>query len=125
MWLAVSLVAIVATGIAFMLWFLLGLLSERGPSRCYWLVSTCQPKTRTWEELNRNDCEDEHDRQFEARDYYVELLENQIHEKPIHTKVHASGLIALEFRPMDRSVGWRSIAARRGVISREGWPGFR
>jgi hypothetical protein len=129
MWLAVSLVAIVATGVAFLLWFLLGLLWERGPSRCYWLVptcqATCQATTRTLEELNNRDCEDEPEMQRGAGDYYVELLEKPIHENPIHTRVHASGLIALEFRPMDHHVGWRSIPARRGVTSREGWLRFQ
>ena len=111
MWVAVTFAAIAVTGTAFMVWFLLGLLHECAPSVCYWVV----PGRRRLEKHRHlavlsgiyagEDCRAPEGRR---RDYYVELLENEVYAKEC-----ASSHIALDVHPMSARLAWGSIHPRR------------
>jgi hypothetical protein len=111
MWIAVTFAAIAVMGTAFLVWFLLGLLRQRGPSVCYWIVPARRrpQKERHLEALRRiyadKDCRAP---QGKRSDYCVELLENAS-----HAKKGASGLIVLDVRLVSASLGWRSIQPSR------------
>jgi len=109
MWVAVTLAAIAGIGTAFLLWFLHGLLRARAPSVCFRVVPARRSpdKERDRELLGGiyfdGDCRAPKD---ERSNYYAEVLENEGHAKEC-----ASGLIALDVRPVPAKLGWRSIWA--------------
>ncbi len=110
MWVPITFTAIALIGTAFMVWFFLGLLRERGPSVCYLIVPARRrpQKERHLAVLHRiyagKDCSAP---EGKRSDYYVELLENEVHAEEC-----ASGLIALDDRPMPANFGWRAIRIR-------------
>ena len=117
MWAAVMFAAIALTGTAFMVWFLCGLLRERAPSVCYWVVAVRERahRERHHEFLSGiyvdQDCCAPKD---ERSDYYAELLENEGYAKEC-----ASGLIALAIRPVSTHLGWRTIWSGREHVFHE------
>jgi|ERR1700692_4495773 len=111
MWLAVTFSAIAVTGTAFVVWFLLGLLRERAPSVCHWVVPVHgHPEKERHLEVLGGIYGDEDCRETEGdlRDYRIELLENEN-----HAKEGASGPIALDVCPASASLVWGSIDPRR------------
>ena len=102
---AITFAAIVLTGTGFMIWFLLALVRERGPSTFCWIV----PIRRELERKNfgalRGSYPNDDGCATESgpSDYCVELLENED-----QTNACASGLIALDVCPVPASVIWRS-----------------
>lgn len=112
MWVAIFVAAIASMGASFMLWFLIGLLRESAPSTCYWIVPIrCEMERESDHELSGSVKNGDHRPEYEPSDYYVELLENQI-----HAKHGASGLIALDVRIIPGRVGWRSIQSGHAAL---------
>lgn len=120
MWLAVTFAAIAVMGTAFMVWFLLALLRERAPSVCYWVVPVHGrlEKERHLEVLGGiygdQGCRETEGDYRDCRFELVELLENEN-----HANEGASGVIALNVRPVSDGLGSRPIHARRGYVFRE------
>jgi hypothetical protein len=117
MWAGVTFAAIAVTGAGFMLWFLLGLVGDKAPSVCYWVlpVRGRPKKGRHLEFLGGiyvdQDCRAPKEKRS---DYYVELLENEGHAKEC-----ISGLVAIHVRPMPAKLGWRTIQPRRCGVFHE------
>lgn len=107
MWVPITFAAIALIGTAFMVWFLLGLLRERGPSVSYWivLISRRPEKRRHLEILCRiysgRDCSVP---EGNSGDHYVELLENEV-----HAEKYASVFIALDDGVMPAHFDRRAI----------------
>jgi hypothetical protein len=110
MWVAATFTAIGLTGTAFMIWFLSGLLGEGRPSTWYWLAVRFEPgKARLLKASTVIYADDGRLKECERSEYYAKLRENEVYAKP-----GASGLIALDVRPISTSLGWRSIRPRQG-----------
>jgi len=110
MWVAATFTAIGLTGTAFMIWFLSGLLGEGRPSTWYWLAVRFEPgKARLLKASTVIYADDGRPKECERSEYYAKLRENEVYAKP-----GASGLIALDVRPISTSLGWRSIRPRQG-----------
>jgi len=110
MWLAATFTAIGLTGIAFMIWFLSGLLGEGWPSTWYWLAVRFEPgKARLLKASTVIYGDDGRPKECERSEYYAKLRENEV-----YAKHGASGLIALDVRPIPTRLGWRSIHPRHG-----------
>jgi len=119
MWLAFTFAAIALAGSAFMVWFLIGLLRECPPSTWYWTVPAGRGPTKYRHlPVLRGIYGDEECRtpNGECSDYCVELSENEVYAKEC-----ASGLIALDVRPLSAKLGWRSIHSRRFNVFHERW----
>src|SRR5712672_3293415 len=117
MWLAFTFAAIALAGSAFMVWFLIGLLRECPPSIWYRIVPAVRrPMKNRHLPVLRGIYGDEdcHAPEGECSDDYVELLENEGYAKEC-----ASGLIALDVRPISAKLGWRSIDPRRFNVFHE------
>jgi hypothetical protein len=117
MWAAGMVAAIALAAVAFMLRFLVALLRESAPSVCYWVVPGRREIERETEKEKKRHLGfpggiyvDENCRLTESDggDYYLEL------ENENRAKEYASGLIALNVRPVSAKLGWRSIHPRRG-----------
>jgi hypothetical protein len=118
MWGASVVAAIALAAAAFMLRFLIALLSESAPSVCYWVVPVGgEPEGKEHLRVLRGIYFDDDCRATGCNrgDYYLEFLENENHGKEECT----SGLIALDVRPASARLGWSSIHARRGNVLRE------
>ena len=110
MWVAATFTAIGLTGTAFMIWFLSGLLGEGWPSTWYWLAVRFEPgKARPLRASTVIYGDDGRPKECERSEYYAKLRENEG-----YAKHGASGLIALDVRPISTSLGWRSIHPRHG-----------
>ena len=104
MWMSIIFAAISFSGLVFMVGFLWALRRENQRSICSGIVAS-RPKVNdeefgeSWRRAYPQKCKD--------GDYYVELLENEIHAKK------SSGLIRLAIRPSARDDGWRPESPRR------------
>jgi hypothetical protein len=120
MWAAWVVAAIALAGAAFMLRFLIALLSEAAPSVWYWVVPVRrEPEKERHLRVLRDIYSDDHCRATESGcgDYRLELMENKHHADEERT----SGLIALTVRPVPDNVVWRSIQPSRGNVSLGRW----
>jgi hypothetical protein len=115
MWAAAMVAAITLAGVAFMLRFLMALLRESAPSVCHWVAPVrreIERGTETKKERHlgfpRGIYVDEASRSSESDhgDCCLEL------EKENGAKEYASGLIALDVRPVSDGLGWRTIRSR-------------
>jgi hypothetical protein len=117
MWAAWVVAAIALAASAFMLRFLIALLSEGAPSICYWVVPVHRElqKEGHLEALSGiyldGSCRAP---EGKRRECYVDLLENEGYAKECD-----SGLIALDVRPVSARRVWRSSQPRRGYVFRE------
>jgi hypothetical protein len=110
MWVAATFTALGLTGTAFMIWFLIGLLGEGRPSTRYWLAVRFEAgKVRLLQASTVIYADDGRPKECERSEYYAKLRENEV-----YAKHRASGLIALDVRPISTSLGWRSIHPRHG-----------
>jgi hypothetical protein len=110
MWVAATFTAIGLTGTAFMIWFLIGLLGEGPAATWYWLgVRFDAGKACLLEGATVIYADDGRPKERERSEYYAKLRENDFYAKEC-----ASGLIALDVRPISASLGWRSIHPRHG-----------
>ena len=116
MWAAWVVAAIAVAGAAFMLRFLIALLSERTPSVCYWVVPVPRaPQKEVHLKALRGIYFDDDCRATESdRSACCLNVENENYAK----QKSDSGLIALDIRPI-AGLGWRSIHPGRGHIFRE------
>ena len=113
MFVAVTFAAIVLTGTAFMVWFLLALLLDSPPSTCCWIVPIRHERERECVDAPRGSFVDD-DYHTSGPNYchsYVEVLENED-----HAKEHTSSLISIDVRPIPGRVGWRSIHPIHGAV---------
>jgi hypothetical protein len=111
MWMAFTFSAVATAGTAFMIWFLLGLLRERGPWKCYRIIPVrLEPeKGRLLKELTGIHVDSVfRATECQCSDYYVTLLESEGHAKEC-----ASGLIAVNVHSDSVRVGWRSTHPKR------------
>ena len=116
MWPAWVVAAIALAAAAFMLRFLIALLREGAPSVCYWVVPVRrgQEKEVHLKALGGIYFEDECCATH-PDDYHLEFLENEGHAE----EKYDSGVIALDGRPADARLGWRSIYSSRGYGFRQ------
>jgi hypothetical protein len=111
---ATTFTGITVPGTVFMVSFLLGLLREGAPSVCYSVAPVRRrPEEQRHLEVLRGiyadmDCRAPEDKRS---DYYVKILENEGHAEEC-----ASGLVALDIRPVSIRLGWRSIWSGRDRI---------
>jgi hypothetical protein len=118
MWAAWVVAAIALAAAAFMLRFLIALLSEGAPSVCYWVVPVRrEPQKEGHLEALSGICLDGSCRATESDrgDDRLGSLENENYAK----EERSSGLIALDVRPVSDGLGWRSIHPRRSSVFRE------
>jgi|HubBroStandDraft_2_1064218.scaffolds.fasta_scaffold05742_2 hypothetical protein len=120
MWAAWAVAAIALAATAFMLRFLIALLSENAPSVCYWLAPVRrepekEPDFKVLHGIYFDD--DCRATASDHGDYRLELMENEHHAKEKCT----SGLITLSVRPVPDNVVWRSDQPSRSNVSRRSW----
>ncbi len=118
MWAAWIVGAIALAGAAFMLRFLIALLSERAPSVWYWVVPARRERVKKGHlKVLCGIYFDDDCRAIESGrgDYLLELVENEDYAK----EKCSSGLIARDVRPVSGGLGWRSIHPKRGSGFRE------
>lgn len=106
MWAAIILAAISLGGVAFMLRFLLALHQESTQSTRAIISVPPQRHSEGCEHLGEHHSGEGADN-FEDPDYYVELLESDIHAK------QSSGLVSLTIPPKIGSVDWRPKSPER------------
>jgi hypothetical protein len=122
MWLAVTFAAIGLTSTGFMVWFLHGLLGERGPSNFYLIIPTEVESARATAEIqSRMDVDDDfyvhraHSAPLGRRpEHVVDLLENRF-----YATESASGLIVFDIRLDSSEHVWRSNQSKPGCFFRE------
>src|ERR1700733_4916717 len=117
MWAAWAVAAIAFAATAFMLRFLIALLSENAPSVCYWLAPVRrepekEPDFKVLHGIYFDD--DCHQTRSQHGDDTLELMEKKHHVK----EKGASGLITLSVRPFPDNVVWRSDQPSRSNVSR-------
>ena len=120
MWAAWAVAAIALAATAFMLRFLIALLSENAPSVCYWLVPVRREPEKEQDLKVLHGIYFDDDCRATASDhgdYSLELMENEHHAKEKCT----SGLITLSVRPVPDNVVWRSDQPSRSNVSRRSW----
>jgi hypothetical protein len=113
MWETWVVAAIALAAAAFMLKFLIALLSEGAPAVCYWVVAVPRKPEADDSCVDRN-----YERLESDRDVcWAELLvENQDHAE----EVRASSLISLDIRHVSDSLGRRSIRKRVDILRERG-----
>jgi hypothetical protein len=117
MWVALVVAVIDCLAVGFMVRFLIALLREGAPSICYWVVLVRREPEKEGRQKVLNSIYRDGDcspTKSDHGDYRLELLENENYAK----EECASGLIALDVRPVSDGVGWRPIHPRR-VFSHE------
>ncbi len=118
MWATWMVAGIAFAGVAFMLRFLIALLRESAPSFCYWVVplrKELEKKGHLGVQHGIYFDDDGSATESSRGDYRWERLENEHHAK----EKCASGLVALDVRPVSDHLGWRSVHASRSYPLRE------